>query len=74
MSSTVQRALRAEDGFETPRPEPPRPARGVIGATAPIMIVVLVADLINGLAMTVLAAVFAAACLFRRHSQPTRSR
>lgn len=54
MSSTVQRALRAEDEFEKPRPEAGTPARGVAGTLAPIMIIVFVAYLIIGLAMPVL--------------------
>jgi hypothetical protein len=51
MSSTLQRALRADDGLENSRLEARAPARGPIGALAPVMIVVLVAYLIIGLAM-----------------------
>src|SRR5690349_24493366 len=53
MSSTVQRALRADGGVDA-RPAASAPARGVIGALAPVMAVVLVAYLVIGLAMPVL--------------------
>src|SRR5262245_22765715 len=58
MSSTVQHALLAESGLEVGLEDTQRlamvPPRGVIGALAPIMVVVLVAYLIIGLAMPVL--------------------
>src|SRR3954469_25888370 len=53
MSSPVQRAPRAEVGFEKARRDATAP-RSVVGALAPIMVVVLVAYLIIGLAMPVL--------------------
>src|SRR3954469_26023549 len=53
MSSPVQRAPRAEVGFEKTRRDATAP-RSVVGALAPIMVVVLVAYLIIGLAMPVL--------------------